>query len=777
MSVCATSIFARGNSPLKEYINLSNADVVEIIIPAKATPFEKEVAAILETELKKTIEIKKHRKAHSYLSPAIAKIELINTHDLEQDVPISKLLKRNNYSIRVGKNRIELTYPSADKIGWVVGKFLRDFCNIKYFSPTEFGTEYDWSILKIKRGEHQFCPSYFAANFSDFKSSKRWRILNGIDVQYTYFKFGHNLNKIIPPKDYKKHPHLFALKKNADGTLCPNFYAQPDLLNPKTHKFVAEKAIEALNDEHIKMFSIGINDTQSVDERSKYESYKDGYFRGYPNWSAAIFSFSNEVAKLVAKQKPNAILGLLAYMICEKPPSFKLEKNLIPFYTTDRLNNYNIDYQIEDFKILQQWGNCGTETFGVYEYLYGIPYLMPRDFSDKSSSAISFAQKCGARLYYAEAFALWGFDTKKMWIISRMLEDSSLQYDILERQFYAQYFKSAKAPMQKFFTIANIIWKDRKIPTRWLAFFRAENTLSLLNENYLAQMSEALLEAEKLAKLESDENLIKRIEETRKCFEITKTAYELYISKIEMHNLLQTDVPAEKLIKSLQKYDTLKTKFLIAQKNAQNSFTHTDCFDLYNQERFAPLDKVIQRLYEKGITLQDFSKLKLKNVNVSATFNAIEKLNSCKHFSFTITNWKNFDCIFSTMHKDFENAYMKEEQGVLTFKNCELSGIAKNFNINPFDKIIFSGKIENVSTPGSLCYASLVFLNENNKEIERKTLVFNSQKDDNTFILANIAPTSAKKVNISIYATRQKAKDILRIKNLSIKISSPTKTF
>lgn len=773
LSVCifCTDSFARWEKPNRKFLDLSNTHALEIEVPHNATEFEKEVANILKQEFKKVLN--KHAVQRNNLSttPLIAKIILQNTHCLDKNLSISELLKSNNYLIRVGNNVITLEYPSADKIGWVVGKFLRDFCNIKYFSPSPFGTEYGYTSLKFKKGEYRFSPSYFAACFSDFNTSKRWRILNGIDTQYTYFKFSHNLNNIISPKDFQETPHLFALKKNIDNSLTPYIYGQPDLLNYQTQTKVANEALKYFaNHQHTKMFSIGINDTQTVDERSEYLLYKDGYFRGYPNWSNAVFEFSNEVAKRVSKQKPNAILGLLAYMICEKPPKFKLEKNLIPFYTTDRSNNYLEKYQKQDFEILQQWGQSGVETFGIYEYLYGLPYLMPRDFSEKSTTAIKFAHNSKARLYYAETYSLWAFDVKKMWITARILEDCSLQYEALEKQFYAEYFKSASKPMQEFFNTSNSIWKTRKIPNRWLALYKAENALLLLNKAQLLKMSEALKEAKKLAELDSDKNIARRVEEIVKCFKITQSAYNLHIAKTEMSDLLQANASTQKLISALKKYDSLKTEFLTAQNDAQNEYLHIQKFNIYNQERFAPLDKLAKHLLINGITQQDISKLNLKNVDLKSTFTAIEEIEKHSLYSYSISKWGNFKSNFSVLHKDFENAFMDTENNTLTFKNCELSGIAKNFFIKEHTKIIFEGRVENVCTAGTLCYASLVFLDTNNIELKRKTLIFNSRKNID-FTLADMAPLKTQKANISIYATRQKSGDIFKVKEVNVRIA------
>ena len=195
--IFCTDTFARWEGSKKRFLDLSNTHALEIELPHNATEFEKEVANILKQEFKKVLNKHSVKRNNSSATQLVAKIILQNTHCLDKNLSISELIKNNNYLIRIGNNAITLEYPSADKAGWVIGKFLRDFCNVKYFSPSYFGTEYGYTSLKFKKGEYRFSPSYFASCFSDFKTSKRWRILNGIDTQYTYFKFSHNENEVF----------------------------------------------------------------------------------------------------------------------------------------------------------------------------------------------------------------------------------------------------------------------------------------------------------------------------------------------------------------------------------------------------------------------------------------------------------------------------------------------------------------------------------------------------------------------------------------------------
>lgn len=72
------------------------------------------------------------------------------------------------------------------------------------------------------------------------------------------------------------------------------------------------------------MFSVGIDDFSEFDERPQTLAHKRGYFRGFPDYSNAVFEFSAKSAKLIAQKHPSKLVGCIAYLACENPPSFTL---------------------------------------------------------------------------------------------------------------------------------------------------------------------------------------------------------------------------------------------------------------------------------------------------------------------------------------------------------------------------------------------------------------------------------------------------------------------
>ena len=104
------------------------------------------------------------------------------------------------------------------------------------------------------------------------------------------------------------------------------------------------------------MFSVGIDDFSEFDERPKTLAHKRGYLGSSRLTSNAVFEFSAKSARLIAQKHPSKLVGCIAYLACENPPSFMLPGNLVPYFTTDRANYFDAKYKELDFKTLDAWG-------------------------------------------------------------------------------------------------------------------------------------------------------------------------------------------------------------------------------------------------------------------------------------------------------------------------------------------------------------------------------------------------------------------------------------
>ena len=402
--------------------------------------------------------------------------------------------------IKSDSGNIEIEYPDESRAMNAVGIFLRKFCGMRFYAPGELGTHFKKKKnLSIPDGESEFKDAYFSIGFyAPTKDAKRrgevnrWLKLNGAHL--TAGNFSHNLKNIFDEEFRRKHPEILA--RDSDGSI--KYLAQYDILNPTAAAQAAKKADEYfLEYPQAKMFSVGIDDFSEFDERPQTLAHNRGNFRGFPDYSNAVFEFSAKSAKLIAQKHPSKLVGCIAYLACENPPSFTLPGNLVPYFTTDRANYFDAKYKELDFKTLDAWGKT-AKTFGIYDYDYGSPYPFPREIGPAIAEGIARAHKAGARAYYAELNPVYAYDAKKCAEIFAEL-DLPLDPDaakIAGEEFYKNLYGAAGKYVKEFFdTAQNAQFAKRAArgdSARWLGLFKLECSAEIFDECDISEMEKML---------------------------------------------------------------------------------------------------------------------------------------------------------------------------------------------------------------------------------------------------------------------------------------------
>lgn len=688
------------------------------------------------------------------------RIYLQNSGALEGSGGIVSAMDSAVFEVVVGVGSIRIIYPAPWKAPQAVGIFLRKYCKAVYYTPDD--SDYRKSSLVFKRGIRRFKPPFLSAVIFGREEEHRWLSLNGFDLRSPYMKFSHNLSSIFSGEVCKSFPQTISV--SASGR--PDSSAQPNFSNYISADIAAAAAARAF-EKSAAMFSIGIKDTQQVDCSASSAKFKRGYFRGYADWSNAVFEFSNRVANKVGEKYPGGLLGCLAYLICTNAPDFKLHENLVPFVATDRGNYFDADFHRQDFLLLKKWGECGSQTFGIYDYLYGSPYLFPREISEYVHAGISAAHDFNARLYFAEANPIWGFDAFKMNVVARTIENPDIDFNALKGEFFSSYYGRAAAKMAEFFGLARGALDSRRDSPHWLRLFKAENSIMLYDESRIEKMQAALSEAAELAYSDKNPAVRARVGETARAFELTKKASALGKAKISLwRNCLKTAASPENrdnLMRAFCDYLKLRSDFLTYIDNLAAIWPNAAGYKLYGREIYAPVD------FALGL-LGDFSARNLP-ADFAGAFVAAKKASEVKEWEFAWQNsyWADFKKQFQIIEYDWQCEKLTPTNSGLLFENCQLTGISKIFDVKNGQCVDFSGRVDNVSSPGTMCYASLLFLGRDNFVVDRKTLVFPSGKNID-FKLLGIANDGVIKVVASVFATRQSRGQKLLLKEFDVKI-------
>jgi len=290
-------------------------------------------------------------------------------------------------------------------------------------------------------------------------------------------EFHHNMGRILDPRKFgKSHPEVFPL---VDGKplLDP-----PDILN-NWHPIVSEPKTLELTLDYIRQYfkdhpdknsvSLGMNDggpTSEADLKLAPKNITESNERMAWAW----FDFYNQVGRAVAAEFPGKRLGCLAYSTLSFLPqgSLKLEDNIIPYVTRDSAQLFDPREQEEFRETVDKWSQI-TPRMGIYEYMYGGGFLIPRIYNRYLIPNIQNRYGVGVDGFYAEVYPNWGLDGPKYWLTAKMLWDNTTNPQELLNQYYADLFGPAAEEMEKYFDFLEDVWCTQTLPSprsnyRWL---------------------------------------------------------------------------------------------------------------------------------------------------------------------------------------------------------------------------------------------------------------------------------------------------------------------
>lgn len=778
------------NSNYKTALVENSKSDIDIVLPAKISSEEIEAAFFLRKNLEEISDRAKVTISFDYAprEKAKTKIFLATTLQKKEISPASADFSgANEFFIQVRRDKIFLNYPSVSSAYGAAAQFLRSFCGVDFFAPAELGRNAEKKdFIKIPQGDFFVKPSFIASRIQlggvqkYAKEQSEWSKIHSVEGG-EYLNFSHNLNKIFHQDLIKVNREYFSEISRPNGKLAYDANAQPNFVNAATVDFAIESVLAAFDSNpKMNMYSLGIKDTQLVDGRKQTLDFKRGYFRGFPNWTDLIFDFTNKVAKRVGEKYPNKFIGCLAYLICEDSPNFDLEKNIVPFLTTDRANYFDKNFKEQDFLLLEKWNKRTGNLKGVYDYFYGSPYIFPREMGDYVYQGLKKAASENFNLYFAESYPKWGYDAKKLWVLTRLLSDVSQKPEELENEFYKNYYGVAAENMREFFDVAKRAWVGRKGGTRWLAMLWAESELELFSQADVEQMRSAIESAKKVSAF-SDEKIRQRVQEVFLEFKLSSKLYSAYALKKKLFNAANSSAGEAELLSlstalrdeinaAKKSFERLKSESLLPMRG--------NCFHLDN-DLTSPFELAALKILEKNANA-DSSKFPYPEMlKTAAKSNGNFQLDFAENFEFADSK-TNLPSSWEVYALDYEGAFMRIASRVahsgknsLEIGKAEISGIGKTFPIRENQTAFISGYFKGRLTAGAACYASLRFIDKNNKTLARKTFIFPAGEWNNfqKFAIFKSAPKGSAKVNFSVFATRMKDGEIIFLDDIRLQIS------
>ena len=318
--------------------------------------------------------------------------------------------------------------------------------------------------------------------------------------------FSHNLASMVRKEDYASHPEWFPLvggQRYRPPKQILNW--NPDLAAEAVVQRAAQAACTAFQaDAKRESFSLGINDALIFGESPDVLPWitPPRYFRSRPNYSDLVFQFNNRVAGQVGRSFPDRYLGVLAYYWCEAVPTIWVHPQIVPYLTADRSQGYDRQWWQEETRLQLAWAAKGTRRLGLYDYLDGAGFLIPRLHTRLIAEYLPRARLLGFTDYYGESSPNWGLDGPQQWLVAQLIAQPGASASGLLDEYYTRFFGEAAAPMRQFFERCEDLWMAQPPPADWLKHFRSETQAVLFPSSECAKLRALLEQARASAKAE-----------------------------------------------------------------------------------------------------------------------------------------------------------------------------------------------------------------------------------------------------------------------------------
>ncbi len=433
-------------------------------------------------------------------------------------------LDRDGFRARVLRgNRVVLRGANGAGDFFAVTWFAQQQMGVRWYEPGDLGEKIPqldrWQPPVLDR---VVAPAFMSRSFYALgEGGELWAQRNGLHDRLPH---SHAMSRLFAPSLFDEHPEWFPLRegKRYRPASVDDSNWQPSFMLPAVAAHAAGQANSffAANPT-AEGFSISLNDSLRFDQSREAQAARGtvGWFRGKPNYSDEVFTFANRVADLVAARYPQKLVSAYAYGWSEQTPSFPLRPNVVPWLTAERAQGFDPTFAQQDRELIARWCKSGARIVGLYDYLYGTPYLVPRVTTRLTASSIVDAYGAGVRAYFAETNADWALDGPKLWLAAQLLWDPKQNVDALLNDYYAGYWQEAAEPMRAFFERCEKAWMEQPRPGFWLKYYYDEAQVSAyppaLRRELRALLDQARAKAQSAA-------VKARVEKTSGAFEVVE---------------------------------------------------------------------------------------------------------------------------------------------------------------------------------------------------------------------------------------------------------------
>ena len=340
---------------------------------------------------------------------------------------------------------------------------------------------------------------------------------NGIIMEYGG---GHNLSRLwMPVKKYgKTNPEFYMMIKGKRETagrlqLC---YSNKDMV-----KACIKETIGIVKNlpPYFVTANILIDDTQAYCQCAECEKpiiLPDGrkLLRSEESFqSTQFYLFLNEVARAVAKVRPDLKIKTFGYFFTAVPPEIPVEKNIIISFCPYVRNDKESLHGSSNSRWLQRINKYARMSPGVIwrEYYFGSAHF-PKAQANIIAQDLSYINKIGVRMIYAPVrwADSYGYPGKtdypeqdfytmcgpEFWTVNQLFWDPAQDPDQLRNEYLKRTYRDGAPGIIKFYKLLRDSWLNDPTPAAFNDEFKRCMGHYVLRKKLLAPCREALAEAQ-----------------------------------------------------------------------------------------------------------------------------------------------------------------------------------------------------------------------------------------------------------------------------------------
>lgn len=482
----------------------------------------------------------------------------------------SSLRESEAFSAVAADNVLRLRAKTPEGLTQGIYWFLRTHGGVRWYVPGEPATvpvRRPWILGDMAETP---APSFESRILYGLPGSEGalWGRRNGLGNPIA---FSHNLSDVITPESLRGHPDWRCVFAGIRTLPARARFYQPELQNEGLAGHAAQTASDffAKNPSAFS-FSLGLDDntrfSQSADALRARGPLR--FYRGLPDYSDYVFTFMNRAGKALGEDAhPQKLLGCLAYQWNTNAPSFSLNPNVVPFVASDRSFWHAEDFRREETALLRRWADRGVRLFGLYDYLYGNPFLIPRPM-EQLPQWLKTGHATGARAYFAEAYPDFAYDAQKLWIAAALLWDIDADPQTLSDEWSSARYGKAAPHIRSFSQRWERAWETQAGNTYWLRNYWDEAQGLLVTPADLDEMEKCLAQA--AAAVASDPERATTVEALQARFALTDAFCRLINAKakIAAAPVPENAAQSAKLYENLVAFLQARTQWETLLKNA-----------------------------------------------------------------------------------------------------------------------------------------------------------------------------------------------------------------